>query len=118
MNHRIIGTTLPVLELQLESGESVVAISGELSWMSRSINLHTSTQFGGGGLFAAFKRVAGGGSLFMTEYTAQGAPGILAFATRVPGHILPVSQACENLWIEMAGWIQRFPSRSDDVPGM
>jgi uncharacterized protein (TIGR00266 family) len=90
MNHRIIGTTLPVLELQLESGESVVAISGELSWMSRSINLHTSTQFGGGGLFAAFKRVAGGGSLFMTEYTAQGAPGILAFATRVPGHILPV----------------------------
>ena len=27
----------------------------------------------------------------MTEYTAQGAPGILAFATRVPGHILPVT---------------------------
>jgi len=26
----------------------------------------------------------------MTEYTAQGQPGILAFATRVPGHILPV----------------------------
>ena len=63
MNHRIIGTTLPVLELQLEPGESVVAISGELSWMSRSINLHISTQFGGGGLVAAFKRVAGGGSL-------------------------------------------------------
>src|SRR5271157_3659251 len=89
MNHRIIGTTLPVLEFQPEPGEKVVAISGELSWMSRSINLHTSTQFGGGGLFAAFKRVAGGGSLFMTEYTAEGARGILAFATRVPGHILP-----------------------------
>ena len=26
----------------------------------------------------------------MTEYTAEGARGILAFATRVPGHILPV----------------------------
>jgi uncharacterized protein (TIGR00266 family) len=92
MNDRIIGTTLPVLELQMNPGESVVAVSGELSWMSRSINMHTSTQLGGGGgIFGAFKRMAGGGSLFMTEYTAQGEPGLLAFATRVPGHILPVA---------------------------
>jgi len=91
MNHRVIGTTLPVLELQLQPGESVVAVSGELSWMSSSVSMHTSTQHGGGGgFFGALKRVAGGGSLFMTEYTAQGQPGILAFATRVPGHILPV----------------------------
>jgi len=91
MNHRILGTTLPVLELQLQPGESVVAVSGELSWMSQSIQLRTGAQFGGGGGFlGAFKRVAGGGSIFMTEYSAQGAPGLLAFATRVPGHILPV----------------------------
>jgi uncharacterized protein (TIGR00266 family) len=90
MNHRIAGTTLPVLELQLQPGERVVAVSGELSWMSHSIQLKTGAQFGGGGLFGAFKRVAGGGSLFMTEYSAQGEPGLLAFATRVPGHILPV----------------------------
>jgi uncharacterized protein (AIM24 family) len=91
MNHRVIGTTLPVLELQLQPGESVVAVSGELSWMSSSVSMHTSTRHGGGGgFFGVLKRVAGGGSLFMTEYTAQGQPGILAFATRVPGHILPV----------------------------
>ena len=91
MNHRIIGTTLPVLEMQLQPGESVEAVSGELSWMSQSINMHTTTGLGGGGgILGMFKRVAGGGSLFMTEYTAQGAPGIVAFATRVPGHILPV----------------------------
>jgi uncharacterized protein (AIM24 family) len=34
--------------------------------------------------------VAGGGSLFMTEYRAVGAAGEVAFATRVPGHIVPV----------------------------
>jgi uncharacterized protein (AIM24 family) len=91
MNHRVIGTTLPVLELQLQPGESVVAVSGELSWMSSSVNMHTSTRHGGGGgFFGVLKRVAGGGSLFMTECTAQRQPGILAFATRVPGHILPV----------------------------
>ena len=95
MNHRILGTTLPVLELQLQPGESVVSVSGELSWMSQAIDMHTSTGMSGGGgvaggLMGIFKRVAGGGSLFMTEYTAQGGPGLLAFATHMPGHILPV----------------------------
>ena len=60
MNHRILGTTLPVLELQMQAGDSVVAVSGELSWMSQSIDMHTSTQGGGGGgLMGAFKRVVG-----------------------------------------------------------
>ncbi|HYY30474.1 MAG TPA: TIGR00266 family protein [Chthoniobacterales bacterium] len=90
MNHRIIGTTLPVLELQLQPGERIVAVSGELSWMSHSIQLTTSAQAGGGGFLGVLKRVAGGGSVFMTEYSAHGEPGLLAFATRVPGHILPV----------------------------
>lgn len=92
MNHRIMGTTLPVLEFQLAPGESVVAVSGELSWMSASITLQTGAQLGGtGGIFGVIRRVAGGGSLFLTQYTAHGAPGLLAFATRVPGHILPIA---------------------------
>src|SRR5271154_5430577 len=90
MNHKILGTNLPVLEFQLQPGESVVAVSGELSWMSQSIDLQTTTGSGGGGLGGLFKRVAGGGSLFMTKYTAQGAPGMIAFATKMPGHILPI----------------------------
>jgi uncharacterized protein (AIM24 family) len=91
MEHRIIGTTLPVLELQMAPGESVVAVSGELSWMSASITLQTTAGLsGGGGLGSLFKRVVGGGSIFMTQYTAQGAPGLLAFATKMPGHIMPV----------------------------
>ena len=38
MNYRIIGTTLPVLELQLNPGEGVFAVSGELSWMNSAIS--------------------------------------------------------------------------------
>jgi len=34
--------------------------------------------------------VAGGGSLFMTEYRAVQAAGSVSFATKVPGHIVPV----------------------------
>ncbi len=85
---------MPVLEVRLASGESIVAVSGELSWMTSTIDLETTTQLGGGGgLLGAFKRVVGGGSLFMTEYTSRGGEGTVAFATKLPGHIVPVEVA-------------------------
>ena len=91
MQTRIHGTVMPALECLLQPGEAVIAEAGELSWMSQSIALTTHTQFGGGGGFlGAFKRMAGGGTLFMTEYRAQGFPGEIAFATKVPGHIVPL----------------------------
>ena len=91
MQSRIQGTTMPVLEFILEPNESVISEAGELSWMSSNVQMTTHTQFGGGGgLFGVIKRVAGGGTLFMTEYRAMGSPGEVAFATKVPGHILPV----------------------------
>ena len=75
MQSRITGTTMPVLEFVLEPNESIISEAGELSWMGSSIQMTTHTQFaGGGGLFGVIKRVAGGGSIFMTEYRAVGAP--------------------------------------------
>jgi uncharacterized protein (TIGR00266 family) len=91
MQSRITGTTMPVLEFALEPNEAVISEAGELSWMGSSIQMTTHTQFGGGGgIFGVLKRVAGGGSLFMTEYRAIGTPGELAFATKLPGHIVPI----------------------------
>src|SRR6202789_2752365 len=91
MQSRIQGTTMPVLEVLLQPGESVFSEAGELSWMTQSIQMTTHTQMGGGGgFFGVLKRVAGGGSIFMTEYRAMGAQGEIAFATKVPGHILPI----------------------------
>ena len=91
MQTRILGTTMPVLEVELEPNDAVFSESGELSWMTASVQMTTHTQMGGGGgLFGVLKRVAGGGSLFMTEYRAQQYPGQVAFAAKVPGHIVPV----------------------------
>lgn len=91
MQSNVIGTTMPVLEFVLEPNEAIISEAGELSWMGASVQMTTHTQMaGGGGFFGAIRRVAGGGSLFMTEYRAHGTAGELAFATRVPGHILPV----------------------------
>ena len=91
MQTRIQGTVMPVLEVQLDPNDSVYAESGELSWMTASIQMTTHTQMGGGGgLLGMFKRAVGGGSFFMTEYRAVQSPGEVAFATKVPGHIVPV----------------------------
>jgi uncharacterized protein (TIGR00266 family) len=97
MQTKIQGTTMPVLDVQLDPNESVYSESGELSWMTASIQMTTHTQMGGGGgLFGVLKRVAGGGSLFMTEYRATQYPGEVSFATKVPGHIVPVAVSPGN----------------------
>jgi uncharacterized protein (TIGR00266 family) len=91
MQSNILGTTMPVLEFVLQPNESVISEAGELSWMTSSIQMTTHTQFGGGGgIFGVLKRVAGGGSLFMTEYRAIGGAGGISFATKLPGHIVPI----------------------------
>jgi uncharacterized protein (TIGR00266 family) len=92
MEEMIHGTTMPVLELSLQEGESVVSEAGEFSWMSDSIQFATNTGggMGGKGLMGAVKRAVSGSSIMMTTYTAQGGPGSIAFASKVPGHILPI----------------------------
>jgi len=94
MQDRIVGTTMPVLELMLDPGEAIFSESGELSWMTQSIVMQTSTQMGGGGgVGGVFKRALGGSSIFMSEYSAQGAAGMVAFAARLPGQIFPLDVA-------------------------
>src|SRR5471030_1631195 len=91
MDHKILGTTMPVLEMMLQPGETIIAEPGELSWISGNVQLKTSTSGAGAkGFLGAVMRAASGGGLFMTEYTAQGSSGMVAFATKLPGQIMPV----------------------------
>src|SRR5256886_16867306 len=60
--------------------------------MSMAIQMQTGMSVGGqqGGFLGALGRAVAGGTLFMTEYTAMGGPGLLAFAAKLPGQILPL----------------------------
>jgi uncharacterized protein (TIGR00266 family) len=95
MESKIVGTTMPVLELNMQPNDKVFAESGELSWMSMAMQMQTGMSVGGqqGGVFGALGRAFAGGTLFMTEYTAVGGPGLLAFAGKLPGQILPLEIA-------------------------
>ncbi len=95
MQETIHGTLMQVLELGLDPGESVIAEDGEFSWMTDSIQMATNMGggMGGKGLMGAVKRAAGGSSLFFNTFTAQGGPGMISFAAKLPGHIFPIDVA-------------------------
>ncbi len=89
MKYELSGTVMQTVSIDLESGERIVSQTHQMAWMSPSIRMDTHT---GGGLFAGLKRAMSGGSLFITEYIADG-PGHVAFAPRFPGTIMPVHLA-------------------------
>ena len=91
MQSRIVGTTLPVLEIGLEQGDVIVAPPGELSWMTPNVQMRTTTATAGArGLWGAITRAVSGGGLFMTEFSSVNGQGAVAFAAKVPGQILPI----------------------------
>ena len=111
MKADITGTTLPVLQINLAAGESVIAEPGEFSWMSGNIQLNTTTQTAGArSLLSAIGRALGGGGLFMTEYTASGGPGMVAFAAKLPGSIHQVDvSAGHSYMIHKQGFLCATP---------
>ena len=93
MQTRIIGTTMPVLEVTLAGGERIIAEGGDASWMSAGIGMDTSTRFGSGGrggFMSGLKRALGGGGIFLTEYAAPREGGFVGFAAQLPGTIREV----------------------------
>ena len=90
--HRVLGTTMPVLEVRLQPGQSVISQGGEMSWMTPTVAMSTQTAgAGGSGLGGVFRRVVSGTSIFMSQYTATGGQGMVAFATKMPGHIKAIN---------------------------
>lgn len=88
MQTRVEGTTLPVLHVSLDPWETLISETGELSWKSPNVSLRTTTAgAGASGFLGAMKRSLGGGGLFMTEYKAEGGPGFIAFAAKIPGTV-------------------------------
>ncbi|MGC1334457.1 MAG: AIM24 family protein [Candidatus Cybelea sp.] len=91
MKSKLTGTTLPVLEIGLESGDVIVAEPGEFSWMTENVNLKTTTMTAGAkGILGVLGRALSGGGLFMTQYSVGSGEGLISFAAKVPGQIMQV----------------------------
>ena len=86
MKYEIQGKLCPAAICTLEAGESVICQKGAMSWMTPNMSMQTK----GGGIGKMFSRAISGESMFQNIYTAQGGQGQIAFASSVPGEIMPV----------------------------
>ena len=100
IKYEIEGGHLPVVICYPEVGETLVTESGAMSWMSPNMKMATNS---GGGIKKVFGRLFSGESLFLNEYTPEGGPGMIAFASCVPGSIMPYEVTPGNAIIVQKG---------------
>lgn len=86
MKYQIIGQTVPVVELELNKGETVYTQRGGLCYETDGIVMKTNAR---GGVMKSLGRMLTGESIFMANYTADRDGAKIAFATTVPGNIIP-----------------------------
>ena len=87
MNYQIKGNVVPVVEVTLNSGETMFTQSGGMAWQSEGIEMTTNAQ---GGLMKSLGRMFSGESVFMANYTAKKDGAMIAFNSTVPGSIIAV----------------------------
>ena len=87
MEYRIVGQTVPVVEMKLNQGETVYTQSGGMAYQSEGIKMNTNTR---GGIMKGIGRMFAGESMFMANYTAEKNGAMVAFAATVPGNVVPL----------------------------
>ena len=92
MKYQIYGEPMPVVICNMDPGETLICESGAMSWMSPNMQMDTV----GGGAGKVLGRMFSGENAFQNQYTAQGGPGMIAFASSFPGSIRAVEITPEH----------------------
>ena len=100
MESKVIGQTVPMVELKLNAGETVYTQSGGMAYQTDGIEMKTNAR---GGVMRSLGRVFTGESIFMAHYTAMKDGATVAFAATVPGSIMRVNLNGENSLIIQKG---------------
>ena len=87
MQYEILGKTVPVVEVTLNRGETMFTQTGGMSWQTEGIKMSTNAR---GGVMKSLGRMFTGESIFMSSFTAEMDGARVAFATTVPGDIMPI----------------------------
>ncbi|KYC45564.1 MAG: hypothetical protein APG12_00896 [Candidatus Methanofastidiosum methylothiophilum] len=101
-----------ILNINLKSGQSIVAEAGAMVTMSSNVSLKTEMK---GGIGGALKRgVLGGESLFMNTYTSNG-PGNISFAPGYPGDITHIKMKGETWFLQGGAYMCCSPEITIDT---
>lgn len=83
MRYEIKGETTPILEIELEKGETILSEPGRMIYKETPIEMKTKAE---GGMISSLKRSFSGESFFLTEFSAE-SNGLVHFAPKIPGAI-------------------------------
>ena len=101
MNYEIKGNVVPCVEVSLSRGESMFTQSGGMFYQTEGIKMDTNTR---GGILKGIGRMFAGESMFMATYTAT-QDAKIAFASTVPGSILPVDVSTGSFTIQKGAFL-------------
>lgn len=90
MKYEIIGATVPAVEVTLNRGESMYTQRGGMAWQTEGIKMTTNAH---GGVMKSLGRMFAGESIFMSTYTSEKDEAKVAFATTVPGAVMPINMS-------------------------
>lgn len=93
MRYEIVGRTVPAVEVILDKGESMYSQKGGMAWQTDGISMSTNAR---GGVMKSLGRMFTGESIFMNTYTSNVDGAKIAFATTVPGDIIPINVGEHN----------------------
>ena len=87
MEYKIIGQIVPVVEITLNQNESIYTQTNAMAYQTNNIEMTTNAR---GGVIKSLGRMLVGESIFMVNYTSNGNNEVIAFASTVPGTIVPI----------------------------
>ncbi len=105
MRYEIKGEPMPVVLVYLDANECVKCQKGAMSWMTPNMKMSTGT----GGIGKAFSKMFSGESMFQNTYVSEGGPGMIAFASSVPGSIIPFDISRGDMIVQKGGYLASEP---------
>jgi uncharacterized protein (TIGR00266 family) len=87
MRYDLQGTTMQILNTELDQNETIISESGRLIFMTDNVRMETEMK---GGFWSSVKRKFAGESFFLVKFTSLGGRGIVSFGSEFPGKIIPL----------------------------
>jgi len=96
MKYSITGDNLQFVNVEFMPGEMIYSEAGSMLYMSGDVRLETKAT---GGLMSGLKRAMAGESFFVTNFHAEGGPGLVGFGGSVPGKCMAIDLRGGKQWL-------------------
>jgi uncharacterized protein (TIGR00266 family) len=112
----VYGPGAAAARIKLAPREMIFAEAGAMIAMSGDTNIQTTArQRSGGSLLGSAKRLLGGESFFLNQFTAGGSGGEVLLATTLAGDMMEYELKGETLIVQGGSWVASEPSVTVDV---